>query len=234
MKTKTTLLFVSYVCLAFGQGPIYDHRDCSYSALPMMAAVCDLAGIGELASQTNESAIINIKQLWFGEAATNNVKLFLYDDTAIPAGGTNFVFFASQYAAGDCVLLGAGRYAHMFKMDQVRSSFIEKPMFLLMHHERALVPVVAENASLIDWSSNLVQTSQVSTNMQAFYELIRDGCRLNPPASRMHQDSDCAFMQCGYYMPKEFMRQILLDENLTSCAAQYVTQEYVRENGSLE
>ena len=235
MKTKTTILITFSACLAFGQKPTYEYYDYSSSALPLLAATCDIAGIGEIVSQTRTDAVINVKQCWFSVIPTNTVELFLYGDTVFPTGGTDFVFFATRYSARNGIASGWGRYSHMFRMDKMRRGYHPGELLYLMSSNRALIPVVSENDALISWSSNLVYTSQVNPNMQAFYELMRDGCRFNPEYSRIHSDSLDAFHFAARYMPTNFMQHISLDTNLMSWARADIYNAYTNEiNDSLK
>ena len=151
MKTKTTIIIACAACLTFGQTIIQDYSD---SALPLLAAVCDIAGIGELVSQTNDSAVISIKQCWFSTIPTNSVTVRLYGNEAIPVGGTNFLFFASQYSV-DYGPYGLAAYPSMFRMNEIRQNCEPNIGMYLMGGDRSQIPVTAENADLISWSSNL-------------------------------------------------------------------------------
>jgi hypothetical protein len=231
MKFKITIIIAFATCLAFGQKTMSNDAG---SALPLLAAICDTAGIGELVSQTPTNAVISVKQCWFSASPTSTVDVFLHRDEGIPTGGTNFVFFASHYSM-DYGPNVPGPYPSMFRMEEVRGSVEPLAITYLMGDGRSLIPVTAENAALISWSSNLVHAAQVSPDMQEFYELIRDGYRLNLESSRIHCDSLNAFAFANYYMPINFMRQIWADTNLIYGAHARIINAYRMEtNVSLE
>ena len=228
MKTKTTITIAFCSCLAFGQEFLQDYSD---SAFPLLAAVCDIAGIGELVSQTSTNAVININQCWYSAIPTNSITVRLYGNEAIPAGGTNFLFFASQYSV-DYGPYGLAAYPNIFRMDEIRQNFKPNTSMYLMGGDRSQIPVVAENADLISWSSNLVYTSQISPDMQAFYELIRDGYRFNHDTSRIYRDSMNAFFLAEWYMSTNFMQQTWADTNLIHWARTSINNAYMRKTNN--
>jgi hypothetical protein len=229
MKTKTILAIAFYACHAlFGLQSIYDRSD---SALPMLAAVCDIAGIGEIVSQTSTNAVININQCWFSTGPINTVEVRLYRDENFPAGGTNFMFFASQYSM-DYGPNMPEPYPSMFRMNEVRGGIEPNASMHLMGAGRSLIPVTAENSTLISWSSNLVHASQINPNMQTFYELINDGYRLSLESSRMHCDSLNAFSFANCYMTTNFMQHIWNDTNLIYKARSGISNAHNMAAGS--
>ena len=201
------------------------------SALPLLAGICDVAGIGELESQTGTNAVIRVIQYWLGNSQTNTLDVHVPDGNALPTGGTQFQFFLSKHSQIATLEPVTQRYAFLFNMEEARSKSLPDGLRLL-GGRRSFVPVTEDNAALISWSSNLVQVLQVNPNIQAFYELIRDGNDQNPPASRMHRDSEIAFSHCGYYIPVDFMRQMLSDTN--TYARGYIRSEYRRVTDSGE
>jgi hypothetical protein len=82
---------------------------------------------------------------------------------------------------------------------------------------------------MVNWCSNLVYVAQVTTNRQAFYELIREGYRLHPETSRIHRDSEYAFQYFHYYMTTNFMQQVWSDTNLVGWARSWVNMSYQQE-----
>ena len=228
MKTNASITIAFYACVAFGKEVPLKNSD---SSLPLLAAVCDIAGIGELVSQTRTNAVISVNQCWFSTTPATVVEIQLYGNEYIPAGGTNFLFFASQYPM-DYGPNIPGPYPSMFRMDEVRGSLEPEASMSLMSAGRSLIPVTAENAALISWSSNLVHASQASPNMQAFYELIRDCYRFNAEHTRIHCDSIDTFTFASYYMPASFMQQIWTDTNLVYLARAEIREAHKNATGS--
>ncbi len=198
------------------------------SALPLQAAVCDVIGIGNLVSQSETNSIINVSQYWFGTSQTNLLSIHTVDDEILPTGGTNFVFFLSRYSTFGNLEPIECRYSYVFDMDYHRSRYEPDGMYLL-NGNRSWFPATAENADMTAWCSNLVHASQVSTNRMAFYELIRDGYRLNPEPSRIHRDSYYTFMHINYFASTNFLQQIWSDTNLVGRARDWVNMGYQEE-----
>ncbi|MDD4060942.1 MAG: hypothetical protein PHW08_09635 [Kiritimatiellae bacterium] len=198
------------------------------SALPLQSAVCDVIGIGSLVSQGETNAIINVSQYWLGTSQTNRLSIHTTDDEILPTGQTNFVFFLSRYGTFGNLEPIECRFSYIFDMDYHRSRYEPDSMYLL-NGNRSWFPVTPENADMVNWCSNLVHVSQVSTNRQAFYELIRDGYRLNPESSRMHRDSKYTFMYFDYFNDTNFMKQVWSDTNLVGWARGEVKNAYFSE-----
>ena len=228
MKTQITLIAALSACFAMCQE--LDPFGSWGNGLPLLAGICDVIGIGELESQNETNAVINVSQYWFGNPQTNKLDVLLWRE-AFPAGGTNFVFFLSEYLGTGNVEPTFLRFMYMFKMEGLRKKFPPDSELYLLGGNRSWIPVTDENAAMIIWCSNLVQVSQVNTNLMAFYELIRDGHRLNPPASRMNLDSVYAFRHSGYYMSTNFMQQVWSDTNLTLKARAGLNMEYEEKTG---
>ena len=215
--------------LASGQGP--DPFGSWDSALPLQAGVSDVIGVGSLVSQAETNALVHVSYYWLGNPQTNTLSVHTADDEILPTGGTNFVFFLSKYASFGNLEPIECRYSYLFDMDYHRSRYQPDSLYFL-NGSRSWIIVAPENSALINWCSNLVYVSQVNTNLQAFYELIRDGYRLYPDTSRIHRDAKYAFQKSGYYMPTNFMRQVWSDTNLTGWARALLNMEYQQETGS--
>lgn len=195
------------------------------SALPLQAAVCDVAGVGHLVRQDRTNAFIEVDQLWLGQP-TNN--LDITSRALFPTNGSPFVFFATKYQSFLDLEPLQCRFSYIFDMDYHRSRYEPDSMYLL-NGNRSWFPVTPENADMVNWCSNLVHVSQVNTNRQAFYELIRDGYRLNPESSRMHLDSRFTFMYFHYFNDTNFMKQVWSDTNLVGWARAEVNNAHFFE-----
>ncbi len=192
------------------------------SGLPLQAAVCDVAGIGHVLSRNSTNANIQIDQLWYG-SPTNNLDITC--SALFPTNGTFVVFFATRYQTFLDLEPSECRYSYIFDTDYHRSRYEPDGMYLL-NGDRSWFPATAENASMVNWCSNLVYVSQVNTNRQAFYELIRDGYRLNPGSSRIHRDSEYTFMYFHYFNNTNFMQQVWSDTNLVGKARVWINNRY--------
>ena len=183
------------------------------SALPLQAAVCDVAGIGRALCQDDKYATFQIDSFWYGSVTNNPVRFYRECAQPFPTNGSSVVFFASKYQSFLSLEPPECHFSYIFDMDYHRSRYEPDGMYLLSR-DRSWFPVTAENAGMVNWCSNLVYVSQVNTNRQAFYELIRDGYRLNPETSRINRDSEYTFMYFHYFNDTNFMKQVWSDTNL--------------------
>lgn len=198
------------------------------SALPLQSAVCDVAGIGRVLSQTGTDATIQVDQIWYGSATNNLVELDMNGEHPLPTNSVPFVFFVSRYGTFLNLEPMECRYSYVFDMDHHRSRYQPDGLYLL-NGERSWFPATTNNADMVAWCSNLVHVAQVNTNQQAFYELIRDGYRLHPETSRIHRDSKYTFMHSNYFMSTDFMSQIWGDPLLVGRARAWVNMSYQQE-----
>ena len=231
MKTKIAIITALSASIAMCEEPDTYWDD--VSALPLLAGVCDIIGIGELESQTSTNAIIHVSQYWFGDPQTNIIDAYVVENELLPSGGTNFLFFLSNRSMIGELEPARLRYAWMFGMECFRNEYQPDMKPYLLGGIRSWVPVTEDNAAMINWCSNLVQSAQINTNILAFYELIRDGYRFNPPSSRVHRDSEHSFMWAGYYMSTNFMQQVWSDTNLTGWARSGIDNAYRQKTGVL-
>jgi hypothetical protein len=198
------------------------------SALPLQASVCDVAGIGRVLTQNGTNANVQIDLLWYGSVTNNLLCLDTSGDTSLPTNSAPFVLFASQYGTFLNLEPMECRFSYIFDMDYHRTRYEPDGMYLL-NGDRSWFPVTPENAQMVNWCSNLVYVAQVTTNRQAFYELIREGYRLHPETSRIHRDSEYAFQYFHYYMTTNFMQQVWSDTNLVGWARSWVNMSYQQE-----
>ena len=147
-------------------------------------------------------------------------------DYVFPEGTTNFLFFLTKKMPNTLYVPLEERTdprwnlnSYMFKMNEARSQYQPDDPLTLHAGIYSWIPVTTNDTALINWCSNLVHSSQISPNLQAFYELLRDGYRLNPETSRIHQESMNAFDFAVDFMSTNFIRQVLIsDTNLTGWA----------------
>ncbi len=195
------------------------------AALPLQAAVCDVIGVGHALSQDDTNAVFQIDQFWYGSVTNNPVVLYREYSEPFPTNSTPVVFFASKYPSFLRLEPSECHYSYIFDMDYHRSRY-EPDGLYLFGGDRSWFPATAENAAMTAWCSNLVYVSQVTTNRQVFYELIRDGYRLNPEPSRMHRDSEYTFMYFHYFNDTNFMQQVWSDTNLVGKARGWINNRY--------
>ena len=193
------------------------------SALPLQAAVCDVAGIGHVLSQNSTNTSFRIDTFWYGITTNNPIDIDMRGEQSLPTNG--IVFFVSRYGTFLDLEPMNCRFSYIFDMNYHRSRYEPDGMYLL-NGARSWFPATTENADMTAWCSNLVYVSQVNTNLQAFYELIRDGYRLNPATSRIRRDSEYTFQYCSYYMTTNFMHQIWSDTNLVGEARSWINNRY--------
>ncbi|NLB70190.1 MAG: hypothetical protein GX804_11035 [Lentisphaerae bacterium] len=198
------------------------------TALPLQAAVCDVIGLGYAVTQDNNNIYLNIDQFWYGDVTNNPVLLRGGHGELMPTNNIPVIFFASKYQSFLSLRPPECHFSYIFDMDYHRSRH-EPDGLYLYDGDRSWFPATPENADMTTWCSNLVYVSQVNTNRQAFYELIRDGYRLNPPSSRIHRDSEYTFQFFRYYNDTNFMRQVWSDTNLVGWARAWVNMSYQEE-----
>jgi hypothetical protein len=225
-------LFILSACLLLTQTPamgqdtnMFWHM---YSPLPLQAAVCDVIGIGRALRQDNKYATFQIDLLWHGSVTNNPVQFYRGNAQPMPTNGTPIVFFASKYQSFLNLKPSECHYSYIFDMAYHRNRYQPDGLYLYSAN-RSWFPATGENATMVNWCSNLVHVSQVSTNRQAFYELIRDGYRLNPEPSRMHRDSKYTFMHFHYFNDTNFMKQVWSDTNLVGWARAWVNMSFQGE-----
>jgi hypothetical protein len=202
--------------------------------LPIQAAVADVAGIGTLGARTETNILINVTQHWFSVVQTNIISVPFPSALDLPGGTTNYMFFLTrprlrkdQTPIGGHTEPARTRYSYMFDMEEFRAMQQPDDPLYLLNGVYSWIPVTEENAALVNWCSNLVYSSQVSLNLQTFYELIRDGYQLNPETSRIYRESMHSFMRAVYFMPTNFMQQVWeTDTNLIGKARADVNNAY--------
>ena len=195
------------------------------SALPLQAAVCDVIGIGDVVTQENSRVLLNIDQFWYGSVSNNPAVFRGAYGTPMPTNGTPIVFFASNYQSFLSLEPPECHFSYIFDMDSHRSRY-EPDGLYLYDGDRSWFPATPENADMTTWCSNLVYVSQVNTNRQAFYELIRDGYRLNLDTTRIYRDSEYAFQYFHYYNDTNFMRRVWADTNLVGWARRWINNRF--------
>ena len=238
MKTKIILIAVMSTSFAMCEEEFHPVKDYakyvveSMSPLPLQAAVSDIIGIGELESRISTGALIRVSQYWFGNQQTNIINAYV-DNDYIPDRGTNFLFFlAIPTSLTNEYGLPRGRDSYMFRMNEIRCLQESNSRPYLFRGDFSVIHRTSENAAIIDWSSNLVHTAQVNPDLHAFYELVRDGYRLNPHTSRMHQDSVWTFCMYGtFFLTTNLIEQVWADTNLTGWARGGAHHTYLKKTG---
>lgn len=228
MKIKSTILTAMFCFFALNLLGEHDPPQSWNSALPLQAAVCDVIGIGGVVTQENSRVLLNIEQFWYGSVSNNPVVFRGVYGTPMPTNGTPIVFFASKYQSFLSLEPPECHFSYIFDMDSHRSRY-EPDGLYLYDGDRSWFPATPENVAMTTWCSNLVYVSQVNTNRQAFYELIRDGYRLNPETSRIRRDSLYTFMHINHFMSTNFLRQVWVDTNLVGRARAWVNMSYQEE-----
>ncbi len=198
-----------------------------HSALLLQAAVCEVIGIGQISSQTPSNTVIQVTDFWLGDPGSNLLTVSSTPDDFVGCT-TPFLFFLSRYQSFLDLTPPESHFSYIFDMNYHRSRH-EPDGLYLYDGVRSWIPVTPENANLVTWSSNLVQAAQVAMDPQAFYELIRDGYRLNADTSRIHRDSVYTFMFFHYFNEADFMQQVWADPLLVGRARAWVNMSYQQE-----
>ncbi len=203
------------------------------SPLPLQAAVCDIIGIGTVTdistNQWTEVAHLSVSNYWIGDPGSNTLSISA-NKLLLPVSSTQIVFFATSYALPHYYLGSEQQFGMLFTMPTYRQSRQSvEPRFY--DDERSWFYATSENASLVAFASNLVVSAQISTNRMAYYEVIRDGFRLNPPESRIHIDSEVSFINSRHWMPTNFMQQIWSDPLLPNEPRADVNNSFMMRTG---
>ena len=209
-------------------------RRARQSPIPLQAAVCDIVGIGTVTGiSTNawgEVAHLDVENYWIGNPGSNTLCVSA-NELFLPVSSTSIVFFATSYTLPHYYYMGAvSRLTLLFKMPEYRQGREpQAPQFY--DNERSWLHVTTENSALVAFASNLVQAAQISTNRLTFYELIRDGYRLQPPGTRIHTDCDVTFIGCRHWMPTNFMEEVWSDPLLPDGPRADVNNSFMLRTG---
>ena len=246
MKTQITILVA--LSASFAMCDYVEEYLTRLNPLPLQAAVSDVIGIGTPVARTEDNLLVQVSQCWFSDVQTNRINVPFPRDVAFSDGITNFLFFLARPLPSEKGVQIAepteptrSRYSYMFEMEGARSQYLPDDPYSLLNGIYSWIPVTTNNADLINWCSNLVHSSQVSPNLQTFYELLRDGYRLNPESSRIHRESRYALDFAPYFMTTNFMRQVWeSDTNLIGWARADVnnafymkTRTFMAPNGGI-
>lgn len=203
------------------------------SPMPLQAAVCDTIGIGRITGMSTntwgEVAQIDDIHFWIGDPGSNTLSV------ATGSGGlvaTNIpvVFFATRYDLPSRYSAAEPRFSLLFRMPEWRQRLPAVPL-RLYDNERSWFYATPVNVDLVSYASNLVHAAQISTNRLHFYQQVRDGYRLHPEGSKIHIDSDVAFVNCRYWMPTNFMNEVWADPLLPAKSRADINNNYRLETG---
>ncbi len=203
------------------------------SPLPLQAAVCDIVGVGVVTGMSTnrwgDIAHISVDNYWIGNPGSNTLSVSA-NRSALTVTNTPIVFFATSYELPHYYIGEKLRFRLLFKMPEYRQGKQpQEPWFY--DNERSWFYATPENADLVAFASNLVNTAQITTNHLAFYEQVRDGVRQNPPDSRIYIDSRVTFIGCSYWMPTNLMAQVWLDPLLPNRFGDIINNYYKLETG---
>ena len=200
------------------------------SPLPLQAAICDIIGIGHVAdvAESGRERItrIEVDNYWIGSPGTNT--LFLVSHTNPPVNAeVPILFFASSYSFPDKgVSLSEARFEMAFRNAEFRQEEWKRSRPVFYDRERSWIPCIPENEAEIVFASNLVAAAQTTPNRTAFYEIIRDGHRLDAPSPRIWIDAETSFWNCRDWMDTNMMWQAWDDPQLDDGARNAVNNAF--------
>ncbi len=201
--------------------------------LSLQAAVCDIVGVGVVTGMSTnrwgDIAHLSVDNYWIGNPGSNTLSVSA-NRSALTVTNTPIVFFATSYELPHYYIGEELRFRLLFKMPEHRQGKQPQDPWLY-DNERSWFYATPENADLVAFASNLVNTAQISTNRLAYYELIRDGFRLKPPESRIHIDSEMSFIYCRHWMPTNFMIQVWSDTLLPSVPRADINNSFMLRTG---
>jgi len=205
----------------------------SQSPIPLQAAVCDIVGVGVVTdistNQWGDIVQLAVNNYWIGNPGSNTLNVSA-NRSALTVTNTPIVFFATRYVLPRVPFISESRFSFLFKMPEYRQNRQPRePWFY--DNERSWFYATPENAELVTFASNLVNTAQISTNRLAYYELVRDGFRLNPPESRIHIDSEVTVLNSLRWMPTNFMIQVWSDALLPNSLRAHINNNYMLKTG---
>ena len=199
------------------------------NSIPLQAGICDIMGVGRVTNTwaNGKGVVIAVDNYWHGDPGHDSLSIPM-ETHQPPVTNTPLVFFLSEREGFNDGAMGAiTRYRYV--LDPVKRS--TKPFrpegLVFFHNERSWFHVNETNADLVEFSSNLVVAAQ-SCNTNAFYEIIRDGYRLNPESSRIWEDSYFGMQGCEFYFTTNFMAQIWPDPLLVKDQLNIFYNSYFR------
>ena len=198
-----------------------------FTTIPQMAGTADIIGVGRVTNkwENGKGVVLDVDNYWYGNPGSNTLS-FASHATQLIATNTPLVFFLSTYDVFPD-MNPDGVYYLVFDMDELRArSQPSEPVFF--DHERGWF--YASDTNLVTFASNLVVAAR-SSNTNAFYEIMRDGNRLNPKGSRIHDDSEDAFSHSCYYMTTNIMKQVWNDPLLPEASASWIMMNYRQQTG---
>jgi len=180
------------------------------SPLPLQAGICDIIGVGRVTNtwQNGNGIFISVDDYWFGNPGYDSLSIPVKTNQ-IPIMNEPLVFFISTRYGYDYFfpsIINAYKY---ILDEEKRNTLRARPEgTVLFHDDRSWFYI--SDTNLVSYASNLVVAAK-SSNTNMFYEVIRDGYRLNPVDSRICEDSYLAFDSCCYFFTTNFMQQIWSD-----------------------
>jgi len=182
------------------------------SPLPLLAGICETIGVGRVTNTwaNGEGVYIAVENYWRGNPGVDTLSVPIKVHQP-PVSDTPLVFLLlsrsnyARYNLGDDY-----GYTYIFNENNLKIKPILAESYKFLRDDRSWFHVNDTNANLVAFASNLV-VAVTSSNTNMFYEVIRDGYRLNPVNSRIHEDSYFAFGKCNRYFTTNFMEQVLSD-----------------------
>jgi len=181
-----------------------------FSPLPVQSGICDIIGIGRVTNTwlNGEGVFIAVDNYWFGDPGCDALSIPVKTNQ-IPIMNEPLVFFISSYYGYDSVNPGRSNMYNFILDENKRDTLRPRPERSVFFYDDRSWFYTSET-NLVSFASNLVVAAK-SSNTNMFYEVIRDGYRLNPVDSRICEDSLFAFQNCYWIFTTNFLQQIWSD-----------------------
>lgn len=168
----TAIILMAGFCLAWNSQEEFT----MYTCLSQQIKTSDIAGTGTVTTNNSSSFQVLVENYWYGASTNNLVTLILDDeleDQEVPGIGSNIVFFATAHLTNAYSLLMSPDVMRFDYPPVTTNAAIDADIFYLPGNSRAYFLSDAENGTLIQYASNLVNTLRLDKNLDDYYDLIR-------------------------------------------------------------
>jgi len=196
------------------------------TSLPLQTGYCETIGVGRVTNtwSNGKGIVIAVDNYWRGDPGHDTLSILMATNQP-PVSEEHMVFFLTKYKTSFSFGLGPHLYDYIFRPDlRNREEEVIHDELVFYDDKRSWFHV--NDTNLVSFASNLVFSSQ-SYNTNLFYQTIRDGYRLNPEDSRIHDESFFAFLEVNCFSTN-FIFEVLNDPLLVGHAQQIISNKYLR------